>query len=379
MTGDCPTWAHSIFMALEILRSSDNKYLQEAFLAWSLYSTICMKIRAVKIRKLISYILGFLFLCGFTAGDKVQLNLNYNARSSMRFVGNSNILGIIPKGTIATVTQVRKFYSGNHGVQIKYKDGQEEKTAWVYDWSHRKDDIAKCLDESCKQTTESYAHVSHIQTKENQATYRDPAAAEEIVVQATEEQMRRAGILKTDEAESQSEADNCDNCETESSPGQIVYDIAQMALDMIPRCSVPSRPENPVITSQYGMRRHPITRQRAFHSGLDLRGRLGEPVYASMDGIVQANHHNGGYGNQVILRHEETDGWNGTTSYSHMKRRGCSALQNLTVGTRVKKGQQIGCAGSTGSSTASHLHFEIRDANNSPLNPYRTCGFDKFL
>ncbi len=85
------------------------------------------------------------------------------------------------------------------------------------------------------------------------------------------------------------------------------------------------------------------------HSGLDIDGEMGDPVWAAKAGTVVAAGYNGSYGNQVVLSHG--DGLQ--TRYAHMQ----SVM--VSVGDEVEIGQQVGTEGSTGNSTGSHLHFEV--------------------
>ncbi len=113
-----------------------------------------------------------------------------------------------------------------------------------------------------------------------------------------------------------------------------------------------------VITSPFGNRVHPISGSYRFHSGLDLLADPAQPVRAAYDGVVVYAAWNGSYGKQVELQHDPRL----TTRYSH--------LQTLLVpeGKRVKRGEIIGLAGSTGQSTGVHLHFELM-RNGEPEDP----------
>jgi len=113
-----------------------------------------------------------------------------------------------------------------------------------------------------------------------------------------------------------------------------------------------------VITSPFGHRVHPISGQYRFHSGLDLLADPAQPVRAAFDGMVVFSAWNGSFGKQVELQHDPRL----TTRYSH--------LQTLLVpeGAKVKKGEVIGLAGSTGQSTGIHLHFELM-RNGAPEDP----------
>jgi murein DD-endopeptidase MepM/ murein hydrolase activator NlpD len=112
------------------------------------------------------------------------------------------------------------------------------------------------------------------------------------------------------------------------------------------------------ITSNYGLRMHPILGYARMHRGLDFRAGMGSPIIAVADGIVARAGWAGGYGNQVRINH--AGGL--STSYSHMSRIAVSP------GSRVRQGQVIGNIGTTGLSTGPHLHFETY-RNGATINP----------
>lgn len=102
--------------------------------------------------------------------------------------------------------------------------------------------------------------------------------------------------------------------------------------------------------SGYGYRIHPIYKTLKFHSGVDFSAPRGVEVYATADGkVVQADNQSRGYGNMVVIDH----GFGYVTRYAH--------LSEITVreGQTVERGEQIGAIGSTGLSTAPHLHYEV--------------------
>ncbi len=112
---------------------------------------------------------------------------------------------------------------------------------------------------------------------------------------------------------------------------------------------------NPVpngrMTSGFGMRRHPILGFSRMHTGTDWAAPRGTPIIATGNGIVERAGWASGYGNQTIIRH--TNGYE--SSYNHQ-----SAIANgVREGARITQGQVIGYVGSTGSSTGSHLHYEL--------------------
>lgn len=112
------------------------------------------------------------------------------------------------------------------------------------------------------------------------------------------------------------------------------------------------------VASGFGQRLHPILGYYRMHTGMDIGGAMGQPIWAAHDGIVSSAGWNGGYGNTIILGH----GANTTSLYAHMSGFAVSA------GDYVTAGQLIGYVGSTGLSTGPHLHFEVR-INGAPVNP----------
>jgi murein DD-endopeptidase MepM/ murein hydrolase activator NlpD len=123
------------------------------------------------------------------------------------------------------------------------------------------------------------------------------------------------------------------------------------------RVSVPSRiPLDAArMSSDYGMRSHPVLGGRRRHSGVDLAAPTGTPVYAPADGLVSRADAWGSYGNYVALEH----GGDLQTRFGHLSGFAVSA------GERVTKGQLIGYVGSTGRSTGPHLHYEVRVAGEA--------------
>jgi murein DD-endopeptidase MepM/ murein hydrolase activator NlpD len=114
--------------------------------------------------------------------------------------------------------------------------------------------------------------------------------------------------------------------------------------------------------SGFGMRRHPILGYSKMHTGVDWAAPRGTPIYASGNGVIELAKRNGGYGNQVKIKH--TNGYE--TAYGHMQ----GFARGLKEGMRVRQGQLIGYVGSTGLSTGPHVHYEVL-VNGRFVNPMR--------
>jgi murein DD-endopeptidase MepM/ murein hydrolase activator NlpD len=113
-------------------------------------------------------------------------------------------------------------------------------------------------------------------------------------------------------------------------------------------------------TSGFGMRLHPLLKQRRMHTGVDWSAQTGTPILASGSGTVEEAERKGGNGNFIRIKH--ANGYQ--TTYSHLSR----FAQGLAPGLKVSQGQTIGFVGSTGISSGPHLHFEVL-INNSYVDP----------
>ena len=112
-------------------------------------------------------------------------------------------------------------------------------------------------------------------------------------------------------------------------------------------------------TSGYGVRSDPFRGSAAMHPGIDLAGPYGTPIYATADGtVLRAGWNSGGYGNLVEIDH----GRGIATRYGHLSQ------VLVKAGAHITRGQLIARMGSTGRSTGSHLHYEVR-IDGRPVNP----------
>ncbi|HPF62608.1 MAG: M23 family metallopeptidase [Gemmatimonadetes bacterium] len=120
------------------------------------------------------------------------------------------------------------------------------------------------------------------------------------------------------------------------------------------------------ITSGVGRRFHPIFKTMRAHNGIDYSATTGTPVHAASNGTVTRAGWAGGCGNMVELKHRN----NIVTRYCHLSR----ISGGIRAGARVMQGEVIGRVGTTGNSTAPHLHYEFR-VNGTPRDP-RAMKFD---
>jgi murein DD-endopeptidase MepM/ murein hydrolase activator NlpD len=115
------------------------------------------------------------------------------------------------------------------------------------------------------------------------------------------------------------------------------------------------------LTSTFGKRQDPMTANTiAMHKGVDLGGVYGSEIVAPADGVVIFTGYRGGYGLTVVLDH----GYGLQTHFGHL------SASRVHVGQRVQRGERIASMGSSGRSTGTHVHYEVR-RNGRPINPMR--------
>ena len=144
---------------------------------------------------------------------------------------------------------------------------------------------------------------------------------------------------------------------------QRIADSLNLSIDEL--CNYPvifsiRKPER--ISSGFGMRKHPIYRVWKFHTGIDISGTKGTPVYATGNGIIVRKGYCSGYGNYIEIEH--AGGFH--SFYAHLSR------TMVNVGDSVEIARQIACVGNTGMATGSHLHYEVRKGKRY-LNPTGWC------
>jgi murein DD-endopeptidase MepM/ murein hydrolase activator NlpD len=122
----------------------------------------------------------------------------------------------------------------------------------------------------------------------------------------------------------------------------------------------PVRNENlKQMASGFGYRTDPFTKARKMHEGMDFTAKIGTPIYATGDGVVErADNTASGFGNHIVINH----GFGYETLYAHLSKYKCRA------GQHIKRGDVIGFVGSTGRSEGPHLHYEVHK-NGKVVNP----------
>lgn len=130
---------------------------------------------------------------------------------------------------------------------------------------------------------------------------------------------------------------------------KLVKNKSQM-LASIPAIQPVSNKDLRRIASGFGYRIHPIYKTHKMHEGIDFTAPVGTDIYATGNGVVKRIEYNGrGFGNHVVISH----GYGYETIYAHMSK------IKVRQGQRVNRGDVIGLVGSSGTSTAPHLHYEV--------------------
>jgi len=117
-------------------------------------------------------------------------------------------------------------------------------------------------------------------------------------------------------------------------------------------------PVSGVLTSGFGKRHSPTYQRTMFHKGIDVKAKIGTPIFAPAEGVVIFSGRQNGYGNLIIIEHQKTL----ITKYGHN-------LANLVKrGDFVSRGDRIATVGQSGRSTGPHLHYEILQ-NGKAVDP----------
>lgn len=141
-----------------------------------------------------------------------------------------------------------------------------------------------------------------------------------------------------------------------------VIEMAQRKSDMmasIPAIQPVKNKELKRIASGFGRRIDPYYKKLKFHYGVDFSAPKGTPIYATGNGVVtKTKKSRRGFGNHIVIEH----GYGYESLYAHMTK------YTVRKGQKVKRGDIIGYVGSTGKSTAPHLHYEVHK-NGKKVNP----------
>jgi murein DD-endopeptidase MepM/ murein hydrolase activator NlpD len=124
------------------------------------------------------------------------------------------------------------------------------------------------------------------------------------------------------------------------------------------------------VSSHYGNRHHPTLGYTKMHKGVDFAAPTGTPIYAAGNGVITEIGWKSGYGKFVQIKHSQ----NLSTAYAHAS----NFAKNLKLGSIVKQGQVIAYVGSTGRTTGSHLHYEVKigGKNINPMHVKSTPGIE---
>lgn len=143
---------------------------------------------------------------------------------------------------------------------------------------------------------------------------------------------------------------------------QRVADSLELSIEELSDYPVIFPIKKPVISSNFGMRLHPIYKVRKFHTGIDIAKPKGTAVYATGNGVVSRKGYCSGYGNFLEIKHAGDF----RSFYAHLSK------TMVNVGDTVRITEQIACMGNTGLSTGCHLHYEVRKGKRY-LNPSEWC------
>jgi|GEM_PF-5428443 len=115
------------------------------------------------------------------------------------------------------------------------------------------------------------------------------------------------------------------------------------------------------VYSGFGMRMHPVFKKKKFHSGVDIRASIGTPVVAPSDGVITKTGYHSKKGNYIEIKHDDIY----STRYYHLSKIDVKTNQQIT------RGSKIGEIGTSGASTAPHLHYEVvKDGRNVDPGDY---------
>ena len=225
-------------------------------------------------------------------------------------------------------------------------------------------EIAKYDNELLESIENQKLQIENIKNslEENKANVKDIKKSKEKICIALENSkiIRNSYInkLSEEEKETQSKIDEFQEDLNRVEAQIVALTVGDLGDDYVGGEFAWPAPGYKTITSNFGMRYHPIFKVYRSHSGTDIGMPTGAYIIAANDGIVATSLYSNSYGNMIILNH----GGGLSTLYAH----GSKIL--VQTGQEVKKGDIIMQAGSTGWSTGPHLHFEVR-LNGKCIDP----------
>ncbi len=207
------------------------------------------------------------------------------------------------------------------------------------------------------------------EVEQHLATYEKQFAEAESLKAELDQQFKQSTVVKAalleqesqlHEIEAEEEQRLLELANLESSKVAEASRLASVSSYKGGRLGVPLPQGSFRISSGFGMRTDPFTGKSAGHNGLDMAAPKGTDIYAAEDGIVVFASYSQGFGNTVMIKHNEQI----TTLYGHIREGGIK----VSVGQAVKKGQKVAEVGSTGRSTGNHLHFTVYK-NGTAVDP----------
>lgn len=140
----------------------------------------------------------------------------------------------------------------------------------------------------------------------------------------------------------------------------VIIIIVIIIIKIIRKMEVPKYPVTGKITSKFGYRIHPITKEKKFHNGIDISAQIGTPIIAPISGKVLKVSYNDIGGNQLVIEADNKY----LIGFAHLK-----ASSPLKIGDKFKQGDKLGEVGNTGRSTGAHLHLNIRNEKGEFIDP----------
>ncbi|MEV7972771.1 peptidoglycan DD-metalloendopeptidase family protein [Cellulomonas sp. NPDC089187] len=290
---------------------------------------------------------------------------------------SSNTLGLVMGAQ--SVEELTESYSAASTAQRAQSQVLDELTAVEANNRNSQARLTAVQDRISELKAEADAKVAEAETARQAAADRQ-AEVEDLIAQEQEKQEQLASQKSAVEA--QIAAIDAEAKKIENQLAAIAAEQQKRAADAAAAAGQPAPAAGPVngaifgnptsinpihVTSEYGMRLHPILGYYRLHAGIDLRTYCGTPIYAAKAGTVQWAQYRNGFGNQVMVDHGLYNGSSLMTSYNHMT--------SFVVGggQSVSQGQLLGYSGNTGTSAACHLHFEVY-VNGATVNPRPLLG-----